>query len=295
MNPFSRERKPVGRRTVMAAFFVLTVMVGRRQTPAPAPDAAAPTPPPAAARTTAIPQSLADFATKFLADTGIKLIPIPAGEFTMGDMITAPPHRVTISHLFFLGATDVTQAQWTAVMGNNPAHFKGDTRPVEMVSWDDTMAFCKKLTEQEQAAGRLPAVWKFSLPTSAQWEYACRAGTTGDYAGEVDAMAWYDTNSDDMTHPVAQKQPNPWGLYDMHGNVYQWCLDWTGSYTDEAETDPTGPATGSNRVMRGGAWDVGAPQCRSAGRVGDDHRSRFYSLGFRLALVTTPIAAPPTK
>jgi formylglycine-generating enzyme required for sulfatase activity len=284
-------------RVVLPALFALAALMARGQDPAPVAAPAAPASKPASspAQPAAVSEPLLSFVKTFAADSGMKLVLIPAGTFTMGDMITAPPHQVTISHPFFIGATDVTQAQWTAVMGNNPAHFKGDTRPVEMVSWDDTLAFCKKLTEREQAAGRLPAGWAFNLPTSAQWEYACRAGTTGDYAGDVEAMAWYDTNSDDTTHPVAQKQPNAWGLYDMHGNVYQWCLDWAGSYTGEPETDPTGPATGSNRVMRGGAWDVGAPQCRSAGRVGDDHRSRFYSLGFRAVLVATPAAPAPVK
>ena len=272
--------------------FVLTAGPGRGQNQTPST-----IPPAASAPNAAGPAQLESFAAKFAADTGIKLVLIPAGVFLMGDSVIAPgpSHQVTISRPFYLGATDVTQAQWTALMGDNPSHFKDDTRPVERVSWDDSLAFCKKLTDGEQAAGRLPAGWAFTLPTSAQWEYACRAGTTGDNPGNLDEMAWYDVNSDDMTHPVATKKPNAWGLYDMQGNVYQWCLDWYGDMGKEPETDPTGPATGSNRTMRGGAWNVGVIQCRSSGRNGDDHRSRFYYLGLRVALVSAPAAPPPAK
>ena len=113
--------------------------------------------------------------------------------------------------------------------GDNPSHFKDDTRPVERVSWDEAKKFGQKLTERELAAGHLPLGYIFTLPTSAQWEYACRAGTTGDYAGDIAEMGWYDLNADSTTHPVAQKKPNPWGLYDMHGNVWQWVSDWYGS------------------------------------------------------------------
>jgi formylglycine-generating enzyme required for sulfatase activity len=120
------------------------------------------------------------------------------------------------------------------------------------------------LTKPERSAGRLPAGWEYTLPTETQWEYACRAGTTGDYAGDLDAMAWYDKNAGGATHPVGQKQPNAWRLYDMHGNVWEWCLDWDGNYPSDAVTDPVGAASGSDRIGRGGGWWRSAFDCRSA-------------------------------
>jgi len=181
----------------------------------------------------------------------------------------------------------VTQGQYEAVMGANPSDFKaaGKNAPVESVSWDNAMAFCQKLTEQERAAGRLPAGYTFTLPTEAQWEYACRAGTTEPYAGDPAAMAWYGDNSGGTTHPVATKLPNAWGLYDMTGNVYQWCLDWYGKYPGGTVEDWTGPATGSARVLRGGSWYYTEAYCRSAYR---DFDPGFIGniLGFRVALIS---------
>ncbi len=147
------------------------------------------------------------------------------------------------------------------------------------------MEFCRKLTQQERAAGRLPEDWEYTLPTEAQWEYACRAGTTGAWAGELDAMAWYAKNSGNTTHPVGQKQPNAWGLYDMHGNVWEWCRDW---YADKlpggAVTDPVGAASGAFRVYRGGGWWLPADYCRSAYRNWSSPGDRGNDVGFRLAL-----------
>lgn len=172
-----------------------------------------------------------DFTRQVAAATGIQLVPISAGTFLMGSPSEEAGHlanegpqtKVTLTRDFFLGATTVTQAQWLAVMGSNPSVFKGDDRPVERVSWNDAVDYCKKLTEGERAAGRLPAGFSYTLPTEAQWEYACRAGTTGPRAGDLDAMVWYARNSGNTTHPVATKQPNSWGLYDMNGNVMQRC------------------------------------------------------------------------
>jgi formylglycine-generating enzyme required for sulfatase activity len=226
----------------------------------------------------------AAFVAKFAAENGLPMVQIAPGEFTMGDRDDGPPHSVTISRPFFLGATNVTQAQWTAVMGYNPSSFKGDTLPVESVSWDDAISYCKKLTERERAAGRLPPGWEFTLPTEAQWEYACRAGTTGDFAGDLDAMAWYAKNSGGTPHPVGTKQPNAWGLYDMHGNVAEWCADWYDSYPSGSITDPAGPASGALRVNRGGSWLVTEEFCRSAARWRNPHQFRDHFLGFRLAL-----------
>jgi formylglycine-generating enzyme required for sulfatase activity len=192
---------------------------------------------------------------------------------------------VTLTKDFFLGAMEVTQGQYQALMGTNPSYFKtlGRDVPVEEVSWKEALEFCQKLTAQERAAGRLPDGYALTLPTEAQWEYACRAGTTGPSAGDLDAMAWYAKNSGNTTHPVGTKQPNAWGLYDMAGNVYQWCLDWHGKYPGGSVTDPAGPASGSYHVYRGGSWRSDAAGCRAALRNGDLGDGSGL-LGFRVAL-----------
>jgi formylglycine-generating enzyme required for sulfatase activity len=232
------------------------------------------------------------FLDKFAADSGITMVAILPGAYSMGSpddeagraTREGPQTHVTISRPFFLGVTDVTQAQWTAVMGSNPSYFKGDARPVEQVSWDDAMAFCEKLTEREREAGRLPAGWEFTLPTEAQWEFACRAGTAGARYGDLNDIAWFVGNSGHATHPVGTKQPNAWGLYDILGNVYQWCLDWYGSYPGGNVTNPVGSAFGRNRGNRGGCWDFTADCCRSAYRAFNGRDCRSDILGFRLAL-----------
>lgn len=221
----------------------------------------------------------------------LTLQPIPAGSFMMGSPVSEIGHRedetahaVTLTKSFWLGRTPVTQAQYEAVMGANPARFKGADFPVETVSWEEAMAFCRRLTERERAAGRLPAGFSYTLPTEAQREYACRAGTGGPYAGELNAIAWYSGNSEDQAHAVGQKQPNAWGLCDMQGNVWEWCADWYGNYPEGRATDPTGPARGDSRVYRGGAWFHSAELCRSAYRYKLDPGSRGSLLGFRVAL-----------
>jgi formylglycine-generating enzyme required for sulfatase activity len=232
------------------------------------------------------------FVRQFVTDTGIQLVPIPAGSFTMGSPATesgqhameGPQTQVTLTKDFLLGSTDVTQGQYEALMGSNPSGFKdvGRDGPVENVSWDDAMGFCQKLNERE--AGRLPAGYSFTLPTEAQWEYACRAGTTGPYAGDVDTMAWNSSNSGGKTHPVGQKRANAWGLFDMHGNVWQWCLDFAdGRYPGGSVTDPTGPASAPARVARGGVWKLDATHCRSAERNDPMPYRRSNQVGFRLA------------
>jgi len=180
----------------------------------------------------------------------------------------------------------VTQGQWQAVMGSNPSYSKnaGTNAPVEEVSYDEALAFCEKLTASERAAGRLPEGYEYTLPTEAQWEYACRAGTTGDYAGNLDSMAWYDGNCKKTVPQVGQKQPNAWGLYDMHGNVWEWCRDWYGKYAGGTVTDPIGGTSGNCRVNRGGAWSYPAKDCRSGYRSGSVPVLRSYCVGFRLAL-----------
>ncbi len=207
----------------------------------------------------------------------------PAGTFMMGspegekdrdsDEIQ---HKVTLSKGFWIMETEVTQKQWRTVMGSNPSYFRGNALPVEGVSWDDCQDFCQKA----KSLG-LPVC----LPTEAQWEYACRAGTTGAYAGNLDAMAWYGSNSDDKTHPVGTKKPNAWGLYDMHGNVWEWCSDWKGECTPSNITDPVGSKSGSNCVDRGGGWCSNARLCRSAERSGGAPNYRGSGLGFRCCVV----------
>jgi formylglycine-generating enzyme required for sulfatase activity len=223
---------------------------------------------------------------------GIVLVPIPAGEFMMGNN---SKHLVTITKPFHLGAFEVTQEQYEKVTGKNPSHYKGPNNPVENVSWDDAVEFCRKLSQlpKEKAAGHV-----YRLPTEAEWEYACRAGTTtafsfDDDASQLGQYAWFDENSGTTTHPVGGKKPNPWGLYDMHGNVWEWCQDWHGEYPSEPVTDPTGPTTGSYRVFRGGRWVSVARYCQSG------NRDRFYpslrdsGLGFRVA--RGPSASKPVS
>ena len=222
-----------------------------------------------------------------------EMVRIPPGSFVMGSARGGdderPVTRVTLTTAFSLGKTQVTQRSWVAVMGSNPSAFEGESLPVENVSWDDAMEFCRKLTTFVRSAGSLPSGYVYTLPTEAQWEYACRAGTTGDYAGDLKAMAWFAENAGSTTHAVATKQANAWGLHDMHGNVWEWCADW---YADKlpggSVSDSKGPASGSGRVRRGGGWGFGAAVCRSAFRSGVSPGVRFDYLGFRLALSSVP-------
>jgi formylglycine-generating enzyme required for sulfatase activity len=232
----------------------------------------------------------------------LDMVWINPGTFTMGSPSDElgryddeTQHKVTLTQGYWLGRYEITQAQYKAIMKVNPSKFIGADLPVETVSWNDAMEFCKKLTEIEKAAGRLPGGYEYTLPTEAQWEYACRAGTTTALNSgknlsdevqcpEMDEVGWYGYNSDKTTHPVGQKQPNAWGLYDMHGNVYEWCLDWFGDYPTSSVTDPTGPSTGSGRVLRGGSWSRSARYCRSALRGSDYPDDYWDHFGFRVAL-----------
>ncbi len=233
-------------------------------------------------------------ANRALADLGLELIWIKPGTFRMGsppdeanrNKAEGPALTVTLTKGFWLGKTEMTQAQYEAFTGTNPSRCPdvGKNAPVERVSWLDATEFCRKLTAREQVAGRLPDGYVYTLPTEAQWEYACRAGTTGDYVGNPGSMAWYDRNSGETTHPVAQKEPNAWGLYDMAGNILEWCRDWYGDYPRGAQTDPTGPDSGYFRMARGGSWRMPAHVGRSAARGGGSPARRDYTLGFRLAL-----------
>jgi formylglycine-generating enzyme required for sulfatase activity/serine/threonine protein kinase len=211
----------------------------------------------------------------------------PAGSFTMGSTSDEPDRSddedqvpVKISRGFWLAQTECTQAQWRLVMGTDPSHFKGDNLPVEMVNWEDVRAFMAKLNGKNL----LPSGWKWSLPTEAQWEYACRAGTTTPDAEELQRIAWYYDNSDSKTHPVGTKAANAWGLHDMLGNVQEWCGDWYGDSL-LGGTDPIGASSGSYRVRRGSSWNLGLRDCRSTDRDWIAPGSRTGTFGFRAAAV----------
>lgn len=224
-------------------------------------------------------------------DLGLVMCWCPPGSFVMGspededgreDVET--PHRVELTSGFWMGRTQVTQTQWWMVMGDDPSEFTGEGRPVEHVDWDRCVAFCRTLTAREREAGRLPAGLSYRLPTEAQWEYACRAGTAGSLAGGLDSVAWYGGNGGEETKPVGEKQPNAWGLHDMLGNVWEWCADRYGDYPSDAVRDPRGPSSGTRRVFRGGCWYAAARVCRPALRGKGVPGCRWEGLGLRLAL-----------
>ena len=247
-----------------------------------------------------------------LNSIGVRLKRIPAGSFQMGSPSSEykrdgdeRQHRVTLSRAFFLGVTEVTQAQWRAVMGNNPSHFSGDDRPVEKVSWLDAVEFCNRLSWREELrpAYRISGddvSWNesadgYRLPTEAEWEYACRAGTTTPFSfGQniTPNQVNYDGNHPyrsglraryrQRTVEAGSLPANDWGLHEMHGNVYEWCWDSYGSYPSNSVTDPTGPQSGSFRVLRGGSWFSNAWRCRSTNRANLTPDIRSYYLGFRL-------------
>jgi formylglycine-generating enzyme required for sulfatase activity len=203
----------------------------------------------------------------------------PASEVGRCDNETQ--HEVAISKAFWLGQTPVTQVQWEAVMGTQPSYYCGNpNHPVEKISWQDATAFCRCLSEATGMA--------FRLPTEAEWEYACRAGTAatysfGDDPSSLGENAWFEDNSGGSTNPVAMKKSNRWGLYDMHGNVWEWCSDWYEDYSLNAATDPEGPKSGLYRVVRGGSWINSSMACRAARRINDVPGGCTHALGFRVA------------
>ena len=231
---------------------------------------------------------------------GMKLVLVPKGTFMMGSPESEEgrqkdetQHEVTISKDYYLGVYEVTQAQYEKVMGKNPSSFpvakvgnENADLPVENVSWDDAVEFCKKLSDlpEEKKAGR-----EYRLPTEAEWEYACRAGSKTAYAfddeeGLLPEYGWFSRNSSRRTHTVGLLEPNAWGLYDMHGNVWECCSDRYGDYPKGAVSDPSAPKVGSIRVFRGGSWRFEAAGCRSAARYGSAPSDRGDGLGFRVAL-----------
>ena len=234
-----------------------------------------------------------------ITDLNLTMIWVEPGIFTMGSPTSEAgrqfdredEHNVTLTKGFYLGKYEVTQAQWKRVMGSDPSNFKGAGRPVEEVSWNDAVEFCKKLTDMEKKAGRVPKGMAYQLPTEAQWEYACRAGTStayswGDTIAKTNANYAFDGYGKGLreTTPVGSYPANPWGLHDMHGNAWEWCADWYGSYPSGSVTDPEGPAAGSYRVLRGGSWLTDGTFLRSALR--DVTPSvRDFSLGFRVGFL----------
>ena len=245
---------------------------------------------------------------------GMKLMPIAQGKFQMGSGVQEegyrfkePRHEVTLTRDYYLSAFEVTQAQYSKLMGNNPSHFQGDqvegvdssNHPVDKVSWEDAVEFCKRLSElpEEKAAGRV-----YRLPTEAEWEYACRAGSNAPFGFGglelVDDYGWFSSNCKGISHGVGKKESNAWGLYDLHGNVMEWCSDWAGDYPEGAVSDPTGPTEGYSRMIRGGAWLTPAMLGRSGNRAfhfPPDTRSDY--VGFRVALSSSkiPEESEPTQ
>lgn len=222
---------------------------------------------------------------------GMEFVPIPAGSFTMGSekrKDEQPVHRVTISQGFLMGRYEVTAAEWKAVMGREPNSFKGDLLPVQFVSWNEAQEFIRRLNQMNDG-------YSYRLPTEAEWEYACRAGTTTEYADELEWIAWYAENSNDKLHKVGYKHPNAWGLYDMEGNIWEYCQDWYSEnyYAQSPAVDPLGPASGQQRVERGGSYrDLGPVSAaydnsdlRSAARRGINPAGLSDNEGFRLVAV----------
>jgi formylglycine-generating enzyme required for sulfatase activity len=230
-----------------------------------------------------------------------RLVWIPPGRFTMGSPLTevgrdaneGPQTIVTITRGFFIQKYELTQFEYEALMGTNPSSCAAPLNPVNEVNWDQAVAFCDELTVVDRAAGRLPPGYVYRLPTEAEWEYACRAGTTTRFSYGNDPTythlgdyAWYSENSEGEPHLVSQKRSNAWDLYDMHGNLSEWCLDRYGSYPGGSVTDPQGPSSGSHRVLRGGGWDDVGRRCRSAQRSRASYG--YADIGFRVVLAPSP-------
>lgn len=238
---------------------------------------------------------------------GIEMVWCPPGRFEMGSFagtsvgipvkglylrvnfegergrgLRETPHDVALSHGFWLAKTETTQRQWEDMVGNNPSSSKAPELPVERVSWDDAREWLAEMNRRHP----LPEGWVWELPTEAQWEYACRAGAGRAYSGGgLDEAGWHKGNSGGAANPVATKKANRWGLHDMHGNVWEWCRDWYDAYPSAATNDPTGPATGTERVHRGGGWSNEAVHCRSAYRNKDAPGTLLPNVGFRAAAV----------
>jgi formylglycine-generating enzyme required for sulfatase activity len=233
-----------------------------------------------------------------------QMVWIPPGHFLMGsppDEVgrfldkEEPQTHVSLTHGFWMSRYEVTQGEFQAVMGFNPSLFKDDAqRPVENVTWFQAIAYCETVTKRQREEGHLTESFEYRLPTESEWEYAARAGTTtrfsyGDDPGYVQLRdyAWYNGDAGLRSHPIGQKRPNPWGLYDMHGNVFEWCLDWFAQLPGGSVTDPPGAENGTDRNIRGGYWDSTPEFCRCALRVHFPPATRISYLGFRMVLAET--------
>jgi formylglycine-generating enzyme required for sulfatase activity len=215
---------------------------------------------------------------------GMRMVRVPAGSFTMGSLPGAPmrqeeeiPHRVTLTRPFRIASTEVTQRQWLALMPRSRSPQTGDDLPVTSVSWTEAREFCLKLSQREGT--------KYRLPTEAEWECACRAGTGNApvEGARLEAVAWYVDDSDGKSHPVAEKSPNAWGLFDLLGNVAEWTQDAYGPYSRDPSTDPAGPAAGPTKVVRGGAWRSFPPAVRCAARTATPESYQLGHVGLRVA------------
>jgi formylglycine-generating enzyme required for sulfatase activity len=228
------------------------------------------------------------------------LVFIPPGLFRMGSPTNevgrstneSPQTQVTLTRGFFMGTYPVTQGQFLAIMGSNPTQFPGNTnRAEDEVTWTQATNYCALLTQQQTAAGLIPPGSQYRLPTEAEWEYACRALTSTEFYYGDDSTytnlanyAWYSANSGNSTQPIGLKLPNPWGLYDMAGNVFEWCADWIGTYPGGSVTDPQGAPTGTERILRGGSWFNSGQFCRSAERESGNPIGSNSNIGFRVVL-----------
>jgi len=246
-----------------------------------------PPPPAPASRPAATPPELGDVMTNAL---GMKLAYVPPGELVMGSPLAEPgrhddeaQHGVVLTRGFWIGVTEVTQAQWNAVMAPAGTDAEPNDLPVVRVKWGQAVAFCRTLSERDGN--------QYRLPTEAEWEHACRAGTTGPFAGAADEVAWHMDNSDEALHAVAGKKPNAWGLYDMHGNAAEWCADRYGPYAPGEAVDPTGPAEGTYRVVRGGSFGHFSRACRSAARASYNPAYGLRRVGFRIVMEQPPAAS----
>ena len=252
-----------------------------------------------------------------IPELDLVFLAIPPGTFRRGSLhgypSEYPPHQAHLTYPFWLGQCPVTQRQYLELMHHNPSYFEGDDLPVESVFWDDAQEFCRRLTERERVAGRIPPEFFFRLPTESEWEYGCRAPAPGKgtpnptaaaaevpeerlfcYGDDPDILpeyAWFQANSAGRTHPVGKKKPSAFGLHDLHGNVSEWCLDWYAPYTDAEATNPFGPEKGERRVRRGGSWASVAQRCRSTDRAGISAQCGCALVGFRVA--GTAFGPPP--
>ena len=234
-----------------------------------------------------------------IPEIGITMIAVPPASFIMGTELgnrnERPLTRITLSRRYWLSRTEVTQSQWLALMETNPAKEPAPDRPVTSVSWIDAMEFCQRLTRHERSVGHLPEGYFYILPFEAQWEYACLAGGEGRLEDELKRTGWYQSNSGGHDHPVGQLAPNAWGFQDMRGNVAEWCFDWLGAYPGGMQADYAGPTSGTQRVIRGGAYDLIAFCCRASYRTGEAPDKTHPNVGFRVALFSLPPKADKGK